>query len=52
MRAGEKGICIFYSGLGYGIKGGGTTIPAISPLIFEIHMLGENSDGSIDEKEE
>ena len=52
MRAGEKGICIFYSGLGYGIKGGGTTIPAISPLIFEIQMLGENSDGSIDVKEE
>lgn len=52
MRAGEKGICIFYSGLGYGISGGGTAIPAVSPLIFEVHMLGENSDGSIDEKEE
>lgn len=48
MRAGEKGICIFYSGLGYGIKSSGSSIPAISPLIFEIQMLGENSDGSID----
>lgn len=47
MKAGEKGICIFYSGLGYGMKGGGSSIPAISPLIFEMHMLGENSDGSI-----
>ena len=52
MRAGEKGICIFYSGLGYGIKASGSVIPAVSPLIFELHMLGENADGSIDEKEE
>ena len=52
MRAGEKGVCIFYSGLGYGVKGGGSSIPAISPLIFEIQMLGENSDGRIEIKEE
>ena len=48
MRAGEKGLCIFYSGLGYGLSGSGELIPGISPLIFEIHMLGLNEDGSID----
>ena len=48
MKAGERGLCFFYSGLGYGIKGGGSTIPACSPLIFEIQMLGKNEDGSID----
>ncbi|MBQ3723093.1 MAG: FKBP-type peptidyl-prolyl cis-trans isomerase [Bacteroidales bacterium] len=48
MKAGEKGICFFYSALGYGITGGGSTIPACSPLCFEIEMLGKNEDGSID----
>ena len=48
MKAGEKGVCFFYSGLGYGISGGGSTIPACSPLCFEIEMLGLNEDGSID----
>ena len=48
MKAGEKGICIFYSGLGYGLNGTGDQIPGISPLIFEIQMLGKNEDGSID----
>jgi len=49
MRAGEKGVCIFYSGLGYGLSGSGNLIPGISPLIFEVQMLGLNEDGSIDE---
>ena len=52
MRAGEKGICIFYSGLGYGLSGSGDQIPGISPLIFEIHMLGLNEDGSIDKDDD
>ena len=48
MKAGEKGICVFYSGRGYGIRGSGSLIPACSPLAFEIEMLGLNEDGSID----
>ncbi len=48
MKAGEKGLCIFYSGLGYGLSGQGDMIPGFSPLIFEIQMLGKNEDGSID----
>ena len=52
MRAGEKGICIFYSGLGYGLSGSGSQIPGISPLMFEIHMLGLNEDGSIDKDDD
>ncbi len=52
MRAGEKGICIFYSGLGYGLSGSGNQIPGISPLMFEIHMLGLNEDGSIDKDDD
>lgn len=51
MHAGEKGICFFYSGLGYGITGSGGAIPPCSPLIFEIEMLGKNEDGSIDEED-
>lgn len=52
MRAGERGLCVFYSGLGYSIDGSGEKIPAFSPLMFEIQMLGLNEDGSIDEKDE
>ena len=48
MKAGEKGICFFYSGLGYGANGSGNSIPPYSPLVFEIQMLGLNQDGSID----
>ena len=51
MKAGEKGICFFYSGLGYGLSGSGDMIPGYSPLIFEIQMLGLNEDGSIDSDE-
>lgn len=52
MKAGEKGICFFYSALGYGANGSGNTIPPYSPLIFEIQMLGLNQDGSIDTLDE
>ena len=52
MKAGETGICIFYSGLGYGITGSGSNIPPCSPLMFEIQMLGLNEDGTVDEDDE
>ena len=41
MKTGERGICIFYSDLGYqgSTKG---NIPAFSPLRFEIEMIGKN----------
>ena len=39
MRTGEKGICIFYSDLGYKGSGSGM-IPAFSPLRFDIEMIG------------
>lgn len=51
MKAGEKGICILYSGLGYGESSTTVMIPPYSPLIFELHMLGKNEDGSIDDDE-
>lgn len=52
MRAGEKGICFFYSAMGYGVTGNGSSIPPCSPLIFEVQMLGKNEDGSIDKDDE
>ena len=39
MRTGEKGICIFYSDLGYQASGQGM-IPGYSPLRFDIEMIG------------
>ena len=39
MKAGEKGIGIFYSPLGYGHSGSGTSIPSYAPLIFEIEIV-------------
>ena len=51
MKTGERGICFFYSGLGYGISGSNSAIPPCSPLVFEIQMLGKNEDGSIDTDE-
>jgi FKBP-type peptidyl-prolyl cis-trans isomerases 1 len=41
MKTGEKGVCIFYSELGYKGTGKGN-IPAFSPLRFEIEMIGKN----------
>lgn len=41
MRKGEKGTCIFYSGLGYEATASNDgRIPAYSPLRFDIEMLG------------
>ena len=39
MKAGEKGVGIFYSPLGYGYSGSGSSIPAYSPLVFEIEIV-------------
>ena len=39
MRSMEKGIGVFYSPLGYSTSGSGKTIPAYSPLIFEIEIV-------------
>lgn len=42
MKTGEKGVCIFYSELGYKGTGQGN-IPPFSPLRFEIEMIGKNN---------
>ena len=39
MQPHEKATAIFYSGLGYGSSGSGTTIPAYSPMIFELELV-------------
>lgn len=41
MQAMEKGIGVFYSPLGYAQNGSGSTIPAYSPLIFEIEIVAK-----------
>jgi FKBP-type peptidyl-prolyl cis-trans isomerase len=38
MRLGERAILVFPSGIGYGEKGSGTTIPGFTPLAFEIYV--------------
>lgn len=39
MKPGEKGVGIFYSPLGYGYSGSGSSIPGYSPLVFEIEIV-------------
>lgn len=39
MRSKEKGVGVFYSPIGYGYDGSGSSIPACSPLIFEIEFV-------------
>ena len=41
MKPHEKGIAIFYSAYGYSYSGSGSTIPAYSPLIFELELTDE-----------
>ena len=44
MREFDKGVGIFYSPLGYGYSGSGSSIPSYSPLIFEIEIVPEPED--------
>lgn len=39
LKAYEKGICAFYSALGYGYSGSGNAIPRFAPLTFEIEIV-------------
>lgn len=39
LRPYEKGVCAFYSELGYGYSGSGSSIPAYAPLVFEIEVV-------------
>lgn len=41
MKTGEKGTTVFYSELGYGSSGSGSSIPAYSPLRFDIILEGK-----------
>lgn len=39
MHPYEKGVTVFYSTLGYGTSGSGSTIPGYSPLRFDIEIV-------------
>ena len=44
MKDMEKGVGVFFSNLGYGYSGSGSSIPAYAPLIFEIELVAEPED--------
>lgn len=39
MQPFERGVGVFYSSLGYGTTGNGSTIPSYSPLLFDIEIV-------------
>ena len=39
LKSYEKGICAFYSALGYKYSGSGNVIPKFAPLTFEIEIV-------------
>lgn len=39
LKSHEKGICAFYSNLGYGYSGSGNAIPSFAPIVFEIEVV-------------
>lgn len=41
MKAMEKGVGVFYSNIGYGYSGSGSSIPGYSPLVFEIEIVAK-----------
>ncbi len=41
LRPFEKVVCAFYSELGYGYSGSGSSIPKFAPLVFEIEVVPE-----------
>ena len=44
LRPYEKVVCAFYSQLGYGYSGHGSTIPKFAPIVFEIEVVDKPSD--------
>ena len=41
MKDMEKGVGVFISSIGYGYSGSGSSIPAYTPLIFEIELVAK-----------
>ena len=47
MKPMEKVVCAFYSDLGYGYSGSGTSIPKFAPLVFEIEAVEEPNSSQV-----
>ena len=44
LRPFEKVVCAFYSELGYGYSGSGSSIPKFAPIVFEIEVVEKPSE--------
>lgn len=44
LKSYEKGICAFYSALGYSYSGSGSVIPKFAPLTFEIEIVDKEEE--------